>query len=342
MLNTRVTGFAGDGKVAQVLTEQGAFPAEMVIMGVGVRPNVRLAADAGLELGVTGAIKVDGRMRTSDPDIYAVGDCVECVDLVTGRPSYVPLGSTAAKQGRVAAINICGGTDTFPGVLGTTVCKVFDYTVARAGLTEKRARELGYSVVTTLTPGLDRAHFMPNAAIIAIKLVADAKARKLLGIQVVGPGEAAKRVDVAVAAMTAGMALEQMSNLDLCYAPSYADAMDNLHTACNVMRNKLDGHMVGITPMEARRKLDAGEDLILLDVRTQAEFDAVRIEGSMHVPLAALPGRIAELPDKEIVAFSRVSQGAYEAAIKLKANGFRDVKVMDGGLVMWPYAKIGE
>ena len=340
MLNTRVTGFEGDVRVRRVVTENGAFPADMVIMGVGVRPNVELAKEAGLELGETGAIKVDEHMRTSDPDIYAAGDCVESVNLITGKPCYVPLGSTANKQGRVAAINMCDGEDTFPGVAGTTVCKVFDYTVARSGLTERQAREHGCQVVTTLTPGLDRAHFMPDAAMIIIKLVGDAETGRLLGIQVVGPGEAAKRVDVAVTAMTAGMTIDTIAKLDLCYAPSYSDALDNLHTACNVMQNKLRGHMVGVSPVEVRRRLRAGEDILLLDVRTLAEFDEARIEASKHIPIGALQGRLNELPrDKEIITFSRVSLSGYEAASILKAAGFRSVKVMDGGITMWPHAE---
>ena len=341
LLNTRVTGFEGDGVVRRVLTEKESFPAEMVIMGVGVRPNTALAAGAGLEMGATGAIKVDDHLRTSDPDVYACGDCVETVDLITGRPCYVPLGSTATKQGRAAAVNVCGGDECFPGVLSTTICKVFCVTVARAGLNERQAREHGYKVVTTLTAGPDRAHYMPDAAPIMIKLVADADTRRLLGIQIVGPGEAAKRLDVAVAALTAGMTVDQMANLDLGYAPPYSDALDNLHTACNVMRNKLDGHMIGLTPMEVRRKLDAKDDFILLDVRPHTQFDNVSIEGSIHIPLEVLAGRMDELPDKEIVTFSHASLSAYEAAIKLKARGRRDVKVMDGGITMWPYETIG-
>ena len=336
MLNTRVTGFRGDGAVEQVLTEKGDFPAELVIMGVGVRPNVSLAREMGLEIGPSGAIRVDDHMRTSDPDIYAAGDCVEVSDLITGKPAYVPLGSTANKQGRVAAVNICGGDDRFPGVVGTTLCKVFDYTVARAGLTELRAREAGYDVVTSLTPSTDRAHFMPHAEMIVIKLVADRATRKLLGIQVVGAGEAAKRLDVAVTAITAGMTVDAVANLDLGYAPSYADALDSLHTACNGTRNKLDGLMDGIMPAEVRRRLDAGEDFVLLDVRTHTEFDASRIPGSRHIPVGALQGRRSELPDTEIVVVSRVGLTAYEAAVKLRAWGFERVRVMDGGMVMWP------
>jgi rhodanese-related sulfurtransferase len=339
MLNTRVTGFEGDGEVRSVVTEQGRFPAEMVIMGVGVRPNVRLAREAGLELGTTGAIKVDDHMRTSDPDVYAAGDCVEAVHLVSGLPCYVPLGSTANKQGRIAAINICGGDRAFPGVAG---CKVFDYTVARAGLTETRARELGHQVETTLTPGPDRAHYMPDARLVVIKLVCDAKTRRIIGIQAVGAGEAAKRVDVAVTAITAGMTIDEVANIDLCYAPSYSEALDNIHTACNVMQNKLDGQMRAISPAEVLRRVSRGAPIELLDVRPLAEYEKTRIEGARHIPLAALMGRLGEIPtDREIVVFSRVSLSAYEAAIKLRARGFRDVKVMDGGMVMWPGERAG-
>lgn len=343
LLNTKVTGFEGDGRVQRVVTEESVFPADMVIMGVGVRPNVELAEDAGLELGPTGAIKVDEHMRTSDADIFAVGDCAENVDIVTGEACYVPLGSTAAKQGRVAAVNICGGDDAFGGVMRTTVCKVFDYTVARTGLTETQAAERGYQAITSLTPGYDRAHFMPDAAMIIVKLVADPDTRRLLGVQVVGPGEAAKRVDVAVAAMTAGLPVDEIANLDLCYAPSYSDALDNLHVACNVMRNKLDGHMRGISPMKVRRMRDEGEGFVLLDVRTHEEFEQARLEDAVHIPLSVLRSRLGELPrDKPIIAFSRVSLSAYEASIILQSRGFDDVRVMDGGILMWPYSKLGE
>ena len=338
MLNTRVTGFEGDGRVRRVVTEEGSFPADMVIMGVGVRPNVKLAKETGIELGPTGAIKVDEHMQTSVPDVYAAGDCVECNNIITDKPCYAPFGSTANKQGRVAAVNMCGGEDTFPGVATTTVCKVFDYTVSRTGLTEAEAREEGYDVVSSLTPGYDRAHFMPEAEMIVLKLVADAESQEVLGLQAIGPGEAAKRTDVAVTAITGGLTVDQVSKLDLCYAPSYSQALDNIHTACNVLKNKLKGHMDSLTPMEVREKLERGDDMVLLDVRTHAEFDEARIEGSTHVPLAALRGRMAELPrDREIVVFSRVSLSAYEASIILKANGFENVRVMDGGIMMWPY-----
>jgi NADPH-dependent 2,4-dienoyl-CoA reductase/sulfur reductase-like enzyme/rhodanese-related sulfurtransferase len=328
LTDTKVERFEGNGKVAAAATARTTIPADMVVLGVGVRPNVTLAREAGLDIGPTGAVKVDEHMQTSDPDIYGAGDCVETVDLVTGRPCYVPLGSTANKQGRVAAVNVCDGNESFPGVLGSTVCKVFDHCVARTGLTEAGAREAGYEVTTALAPAPDRAHYMPTAKPLLLKLVVDSKTGRLLGAQAAGPGAGDKRIDVAAIA-------------DLCYAPPYSPAMDNIITAANVARNKLDGHMVGVTAAEVHRMLEEETDFVLLDVRSQGEYDQVHLPGSALIPLGALRGRLGELPkDKEIVTFCKISLRGYEAALILKAAGFGNVRVMDGGVVMWPYEKL--
>jgi len=340
LTDTAVKAFEGQDKVRTVVTDKGTLSADMVILAVGVRPNVTLAKTAGLELGTTGAIKVDQQMRTSDPDIYAAGDCVESADLVTNKPCYFPLGSTANKQGRVAAVNLCGGNDRFAGVLGSTVCKVFDYCVARTGLTEAAARELGYDVMTVLAPAPDRAHYMPNAKMLMLKLVVDKQTRRLLGVQATGPGAGDKRIDVAAMALTAGMTVDQVANADLCYAPPYSEAMDNIITAANVARNKFDGYMVGATPMEVHRMMEQ-QDFVLLDVRSPAEYEQVRLPGAKFIPLGSLRGRLGELPrDKEIITFSYISLRGYEAALVLRAAGFKQVRVLDGGIVMWPYSKV--
>jgi NADPH-dependent 2,4-dienoyl-CoA reductase/sulfur reductase-like enzyme/rhodanese-related sulfurtransferase len=337
---TKVTAIEGEGRVERIATDGGTWPADMVILAIGVRPNVGLAKAAGLEIGQTGGIAVSDRMQTSDPDIYAAGDCVQMHDLLTGKPCYVPLGSTANKQGRVVAVNVCGGDDRFPGVVGSTVCKVFDYCVARSGLTETKARDLGYDVVTALAPAPDKAHFMPEAKPLFLKLVADAGTRRLLGAQAAGPGDGSKRIDVAAMAISAGMTVDQVANADLSYAPPYAPAMDNIITAANVARNKLDGHMVGISPMAVRRMQEDGADFVLLDVRSPGEYEQVRLPGSVLIPLGALRGRLDEVPrDKPIVAFCKISLRGYEAALILKHAGFEDVRVMDGGIAMWPYEK---
>ena len=341
LTGTRVESFVGNGALKEVVTTAGTIPADMAILGIGVRPSVSLAEAAGIEIGPTGAIRVDDRMQTSDADIYAAGDCAESVDLLTGKPCYVPLGSTAIKQGRVAAVNLCGGHDVFPGVLGSTVCKVFDFCVARTGLTEAAAREAGYDPVVALAPAPDKAHFMPTANPLLLKLVADAKTRRLLGAQATGPGVGDKRIDVAAMAITAGMTVDQLANADLTYAPPYSPAMDNIITAANVARNKLDGHMNGVSAMEVRRMLQAGGDVVFLDVRTPGEYEQIRLPNSTLIPLGALRGRLGELPrDKPIVTFGALSLRGYEAALILRAAGFADVRVLDGGIAMWPFEKL--
>jgi rhodanese-related sulfurtransferase len=338
---TTALSLEGEGTVAAVVTDQGRFPASLVILACGIRPRLGLAAAAGLELGETGALRVDAFMATSDPDVYAAGDCVETVHRLTGRPCYVPLGSTATKQGRVAAVNICGGHDRFPGVLGSSICRVFDYTVARTGLGEDEARRLGHDTMTALVPGPDRAHFMPTAGLLLLKLIVDRTTRKLLGVQITGPGAADKRIDVAALALTAGLTVDELANLDLCYGPSFSTVMDNMLTAANVARNKLDGVMESCTPAEVHAKLKAGEDVVFLDVRTPEEYEQQRLPRSVLVPLGALRDRLSELSrEREIVLFCDTSLRAYEGAIILKAAGFTRVKVMEGGMAMWPYEKV--
>jgi NADPH-dependent 2,4-dienoyl-CoA reductase/sulfur reductase-like enzyme/rhodanese-related sulfurtransferase len=341
LTHTEVRRFQGATHVTGAVTDGGVIPADMVITGIGVKPAVDLAVAAGIDLGPTGAIRVDERMATNDPDIFAAGDCAEQMHLVTGKPCHIPLGSTANKQGRVAAVNLCGGADRFPGVLGSTVCKVFDHCVGRTGLSEAQAREHGYAVTTVLAPAPDRAHYMPDARQLLLKLVVDSTTRRLLGAQTAGPGAGDKRIDVAAMAITAHMTVDQLANADLCYAPPYAPAMDNLITAANVARNKLDGLFVGIPPMAVHEMIANQDDFFFLDARTPDEFARVRLPGATLVPLSTLRGRLAEIPrNKPIVAFCQISLRGYEAALILKAAGYDNVRVLDGGVAMWPYEKL--
>lgn len=334
---TRVTEFTGADRVEKVVTDRGDFPADLVIMAVGIRPATQLAVDAGLDIGPTRAIAVNEQMQTSDPDIYAVGDCAEKKNIVTGKPCYVPLGSTANKEGRVAANAICGRNDAFPGVLGSAICKIFNFSVARTGLGEREAREAGYDVVTCLAPAPDKPHFMPSAKPLFLKLMADRKTRKLLGAQATGPGNADRRIDIVATALSAGMTVDQLAHLDLSYAPPFSPAVDNILVAANILRNKIDGDMDGITPVDVLAMRESGADFTLLDVRSPAEDGQMRIEGSVNIPLGTVRKRMGELDrNKPVVAFCKISLRGYEAALILKQAGFTDVKVMDGGILMWP------
>ncbi len=335
---TAVTGFRGTDRVEAVRVGDRELPAELVILAPGVRPNVGLARDAGLAIGPTGAIAVNERLCTNDSAIYACGDCCETVHLITGRKVYIPLGSTANKQGRVVGINVAGGDATFAGVIGTGILRVFNVSAGRTGLTEVEARASGYEVETVLAPAHDKPHFFPGAKPIVLKLVADKRTGRILGVQAVGEGAVDKRLDTAAAAITFGATADQLSHLDLAYAPPFASAMDNLIVAADILKNKLAGHARGISPREVKRKFDEEEEFILLDVRSPAEHGEVGIAGAKLIPLGSLREKLSELPrDKEIITFCKISLRGYEAQNILDAAGFTDTKFMDGGILAWPY-----
>lgn len=332
--------FKGEAGVQAVVTDKQEIPADLVILAIGVKPNVSLAKEAGLALGPTGAIAVNGFMQTSDPDIYAGGDCVENTNLVTGKKVFVPMGSTANKHGRVIGENICGGMAKFRGVLGTVVVKVLDYNVGKVGLTEREAKDLGYEYMTVMTGGHDRPHYMPDAKLMTVKLLFDPKTRRLLGAQSFGEGDIAKRIDVLATAITLGATIDDLFDIDLGYAPPYSGPIDNLAVAANAAMNKLAGVLNGISPLEAKTKMQS-EGVVFLDVRSPAECKQLRLAGCSdikYIPLGQLRSRTGELDkNDEIVAFCKISLRGYEAALILEGEGFTNVKVMEGGLIAWPF-----
>ncbi|MER7890613.1 FAD-dependent oxidoreductase [Micromonospora sp. NPDC094482] len=216
-----------DGRVSAVVTAEGPIPADVVVLGLGVRPNTRLAEAAGVPLGPTGAIRVDRRMRVPGlPGVWAAGDCVESLHRVSGMPVHVPLGTHANKQGRVAGINIGGGYATFAGVIGTAVTKVCDLEVGRTGLRERDASAAGFDFVSVVAKSTSRAGYYPGARPMTVKLIAEKPSGRLLGAQIVGWSEAAKRIDTLAVALWNGMTVDEMTSLDLGYAPPYAPVWD--------------------------------------------------------------------------------------------------------------------
>ncbi len=327
-----------DGRVAGVKLSDGKeMECDLVLMAVGVRPNVDLAKDCGLEVGRFG-IKVDERLRTSDERIFAGGDCVENVFLVTGDPIYTPMGSVANKHGRVIGDNLTGGNSTFPGVLGTTIFKIFDMNVARTGLTERRAKELGYDVVTCLVSGPDRAHYYPHQKPIRIKLIADKRDGRILGAQIVGLGVVDKRIDVIVSAMHMRATVHDLANFDLAYAPPYSQAMDTLVHSANTVRNKIDGLLETISSFEVKEKMDRCDDFVILDIRSEEEvrkFKRIEDGRVIHIPYTELRRRYDTLPkDKEIVIVCQIGSRSYDAYRFLKSMGY-NCKVLEGGLAFW-------
>jgi NADPH-dependent 2,4-dienoyl-CoA reductase/sulfur reductase-like enzyme len=219
------------GRVRGVITPDGTVPADIVVLGLGVRPNTALAVDSGIPVGVTGGLRTDLRMRVVGPDgpidgLWAAGDCVQTTHLISGQPLHVPLGTHANKQGRVAGINIGGGYATFPGVIGTAVTKVCRLEVARTGLTEREAAAAGYAFVTATVESTSRAGYYPGAASMVVKMIAEKRTGLLLGAQIVGREEAAKRIDALAIALWNRMTVEEMTALDLSYAPPFSPVWD--------------------------------------------------------------------------------------------------------------------
>lgn len=237
----KVVEFLGKDEVSGVKTANGLeFDADFVILATGVKPNVDLAIGAGIELGPTGPIKVNNRMQTNIPDIYAAGDCVEKNMIVSKTPIWIPLGSTANKEGRCAAINLCGGDDKFDGILGSAVTRYFGFTMSITGLTEAKALKLGFEPVSVTVTKYDKVGYMPEAKNITIKLVADKKTRRLLGAQGIGCGDADKRINTLATSLVCPMTVDDFFSSDITYSPPYAPTIDPLLTAAENLIKKLN------------------------------------------------------------------------------------------------------
>ena len=219
------------GEVRQVVTDQRILPADLVLLGLGVRPNSFLAQKAGIPLGRTGGIRVNDRMQTEMEKIWAAGNCAESFHLVSRRPFYVALGTVANKQGRVAGINIAGGRATFPGVVGTAMVKVFSLEVARTGLQEKEIQDLGLSYGSAKIDAQTRARYYPGTGPMTVKILAEKGTGRLLGGQIVGKEGAGKRIDTLAAALQAGLTVEDLINLDLGYSPPFSAVWDPVQIA---------------------------------------------------------------------------------------------------------------
>ncbi|MDC7227781.1 MAG: FAD-dependent oxidoreductase [Spirochaetales bacterium] len=341
-----VTEFVGkDGKITGAKLSDGrTLECDLAVVSIGVKPNSKLASEAGLATGQIGGIAVNTFMQTSDPSIFAGGDCVEVTNLVTHNKAHWPMGDAANLQGRVAAQNmVLGNCVEYEGMIGTGICKVFDYTAGSTGLSEKQAAKLGYTnIMTAIQAAPDKPGFM-GASPIIIKLVADKTTCRLLGMQAVGTGDVSKRIAIGAMAIHGKMRVYDLVNLDLPYAPPFSPAIDNFITAAHVLQNKCLGRMEGISSLEVKAQLDAGDKPFLLDVRGADEFEQMRIGiGEKLIPLGALRKKAEELPEDktaEIIVYCKISLRGYEAYCTLKGMGYTNVKVMEGGVIAWPFGR---
>jgi NADPH-dependent 2,4-dienoyl-CoA reductase/sulfur reductase-like enzyme/peroxiredoxin family protein/rhodanese-related sulfurtransferase/TusA-related sulfurtransferase len=319
-LNNSVTAIRAQGDLLDVVLNTGrSIPCGMVILAVGVRPETKLAADAGLTIGQRKGIVVDKHMRTSDPDIFAVGDCIEVGDLVGGFATVIPLAGPANRQGRIAAINALGGDAAYTKTQGTAICKVFDLNVGMTGLSEKALKRAGLAFEKVYVHPASHAGYYPGATQLSLKLLFDPKTGRILGAQCVGADGVDKRIDVLAVAIRAGMTVYDLENLELAYAPPFGSAKDPINYAGFVAANVLRGevrlcHVADVINPSARQ--------LLLDVRTGPEVMQGTIPGSIHIPIDELRDRIGELAkDKEILAFCQVGLRGYLACRILSQNG---------------------
>lgn len=305
-----------------VLKDGRRLPADVVVLGMGVKPESALAKAAGLEIGSRGGIRVNERMQTSDPAIYAVGDVVEVRDVITGEWSLIPLAGPANRQGRIAADNIMGRSSAYHGTQGTAILRLFGLTAGCTGANEKTLRAAGRSCQALHLHPASHAGYYPGAEPIAMKVLFDPGTGKLLGAQAVGRDGVDKRLDVLATALKAGMTMDDLAELELAYAPPFGSAKDPVNLAGMAAQNVLAGD-VALAQWHEIATLDPDKTLVL-DVRRADERAKGCIPGSMHIPLDELRGRLDELPkDKEIIASCQSGQRSYFACRLLAQHGFK-------------------
>ena len=320
------------------ITEEGVslsngefINAQMVLIAAGVKPVTDLAKKAGVELGITGAIKTDQKMETNLKDIYACGDCVEQFHIVTEKPVYRPLGSTANKTGRIAGDQVTGGKLTFRGILGTGIFKIFQMTIAQTGLTEKEARANGYDIVICHNIKPNKPEYMEGKEMV-IKAVADKKDGRLLGVQIIGYEGVDKRIDVFVTAITYKAKVEDLFHLDLAYAPPFSTTKDPVMYTGMILDNAISGGRPLITATELGLLMESDESYTLIDVRTKEQYEKGHIENAINIPHKKIRETAAEL-NKEIKVITYCNKGVTgNAAQNILINyGFEHVFNLSGG-----------
>jgi NADPH-dependent 2,4-dienoyl-CoA reductase/sulfur reductase-like enzyme/rhodanese-related sulfurtransferase len=341
MTGTCVESFSKMDAGVEVATSNGNIAADFVILSIGIKPNSELAKDAGLELGCRGTVRVDRAGRTSDPDIFAAGDCASTFWLLSGSDAWSPMGSSANKQARATALTLTGTETQFPGVLGTMIVKAFGFSAARTGLNEREARDGKIETICVTVPADDRAHYHPGSEKMAIKLLAHAETGEILGCQAYGLGAVDKPADVLATAISMGATVHDIANVDFTYAPPFSTAINPVNLVCYVLENKMSGKLISIGAVEAQAMIESSEwDGLLLDPREVPEFMIGSLPGAVNIPMSEFPARLSEIDaykDRPVLVICNYGRRAYEAFVKLRHAGFVRAKVLEGGTKFWPY-----
>lgn len=325
------------GKLTLSLNNGDQLDTDILIMAIGVRPETKLAQEAGLQIGALGGIYTNEFMQSSDPSIYAVGDAVEEKDFVTGEQTLVPLAGPANRQGRMAADNMLGRQETYQGTQGTAICKIFDLAVASTGKNEKQLKRENIAYEKVYVHTASHASYYPGAETVSFKMLFDPATGKILGAQAVGKDGVDKRIDVMAVAQRAGMTAEQLQHLELTYAPPYGSAKDVINQAAFVANNIIKGDATAIHFDEID---NLSENQVLLDVRNPGELESAGfIEGAINIPVDQLRQRMNELPkDKEIVIYCQVGLRGNVAYRQLVNSGFKARNLL-GGYRTYKFAK---
>ncbi|WP_251615268.1 FAD-dependent oxidoreductase [Senimuribacter intestinalis] len=329
-----------DGKVTAVKDGKAfSIDADAVIMAVGVAPETELAEKAGLEIGQSRGIKVNHNYQTTDPDIYAVGDAIESFNSLTHKPGRIALAGPAQRQARAAADHIYGISANNKGFIGSSCIKLFGLNAACTGLNEKTAQQEGFSYDSVMIFPSDRVGIMPGANYMVFKLIFEVPTGRILGAQAIGTGETDKRINVIATMITMGGTLEDLKELELCYAPLFSTAKDVVNLAALVALNVLNGRIKQVHVSQVRALAESGACII--DVRSPEEFEGGHLKCAKNIPLGQLRGRLSEIPkDVPVYLHCRSSQRSYYATCCLQGNGFENIANISGsflGISLYEY-----
>ena len=331
-LRTRVQEIEEDGIIAVRDGQTLRIPCDLVIMAVGVQPDTTLAVQAGLQIGESGGIRVDHNAQTSDPDIYAIGDVAERFNALTHHPGRLALAGPAQRQARAAADHICGRQHSEHGFIGSSCIRVFDQNAAVSGLSEKAAKAAGIPCDSVLIFPNDKVSLMPECHYMAFKLIFEVPTGRILGAQAIGRGESDKRINVIAAMITMHASLEDLKELELCYAPQYSTAKDVVNQAALVALNVLYGEVRQVHVQDVRALAESGACII--DVREPGEYARGHLRLAKNIPLSQLRERMAEIPsDRPVYLHCRSSQRSYYALRCLQGNGYRNVFNISGSFL---------
>ncbi|UWD47386.1 FAD-dependent oxidoreductase [Clostridioides difficile] len=330
----QVIGIEGENKVEKLRTKNRVIKTDLVVMSVGIHPNTAFLKNTDLKFAPNKTLIADEFMLTADENIYVVGDCAFVKNALTNKPTWSPMGSSANHEGRICAQNIAGKSKTYKGVLGTTIVKLPELNVGKTGLSKESAEKEGYDVCSVTIATDDKAHYYPGASNFIIRMVSEKNTRKLLGVQVMGPGATDKIVDIAATAITLGADLYSLESMDLAYAPPFSTAIHPFVVAVTVLQNKLNGELDGVL-------LDEIEDF---DSWTKLDVSkAPSIPNLRYLPVGEINGEVEGLSkDEKILLICAKGKNSYMAQNRLRRFGYTNTKVLEGGILFYPNLKVME